>query len=68
MDLSESMMVALRGRRGLDEGDMSQDELIRKMSPGRIVRECTAWDLGDGGWASRIAGWMIRAGAKPEEV
>lgn len=68
MDLTPSMMMALRGRRGLDENDTSQDDAIRQMSPGRIVRECAAWELGDGAWASRIAAWMVSAGANPKDV
>ena len=62
MELTESMMEMLRGRRGLDEDDTSQDDGIRAMAPSVIVRECTAWELGDGAWATRIARWMDKAG------
>ena len=62
MQLSESMMIILRGRRDLDEDDTSQDDEIRAMPGSKIVRDCTAWHLGDPHWATVIAGWMDRAG------
>jgi len=68
MNLTKSMLIALRGRRGLDENDTSQDALILKMSPAQIVHECTVWYLGDAEWASTIALWMLKAEATPQNV
>jgi hypothetical protein len=66
MKLTNSMMEALRGRRGLEENDTSLDEEILKMDPVEVVQECSAWYLGDSSWASIIAGWIVASGAKPE--
>ena len=68
MKPTHEMMVALRGRRGLDEADLTQDQEIKAMDPAHAVRECAAWWLGDPGWASKIAGWIKAAGAKVEDV
>jgi len=68
MKLSRSMLEALRGRRGLDEDDASQDDEIRAMPPAEIVRECAAWKLGDAYWAVIFAEWMRAAGCKPEDI
>ena len=62
MKPSESMMGMLRGRRGLDKDDTSQDNEIRAMPGSEVVRECTAWKFGDPYWATLIAGWMDKAG------
>uniref|UniRef100_A0A6H1Z7P2 Uncharacterized protein n=1 Tax=viral metagenome TaxID=1070528 RepID=A0A6H1Z7P2_9ZZZZ len=67
-NLSGAMMEALRGRRGLDDDDTSQDDEIRTMSPAEIVRECAAWELGDPYWATIFAGWMQAAGCKVEDL
>jgi hypothetical protein len=62
-----SMWIALRGRRGLEEDDKSQDAEIVKMDPVKAVKECVGWELGDPSWAERIAGWMVAAGADPKD-
>jgi hypothetical protein len=62
------MMRALRGRRGLEADDTSQDEEIFAMKPAQIVLELCAWELGDETWARRIAGWMKLTGATIDEV
>ena len=62
------MMRIMRQRMGLGDNDNSQDERINAMPPESIVINVTAWYLGDGGWASRIANWIIDAGAKVEDV
>jgi len=60
-------MESLRQRRGLDEDDASMDDEIKKMPPAEIVRELSAWELGDSSWADTFASWMQEAGAKPED-
>lgn len=65
---SRTMLYALRGRRGLEESDASQDSRILAMAPEQMVRECAAWELGDQHWASRIAGWIVQVGADPKKV
>jgi hypothetical protein len=67
MKIPEYMMEMLRGRLDLESDDTSKDEEIRKLSPRMIVRECVAWELGDPSWATRIAGFMLNAGAKPQD-
>ena len=61
------MMNMLRGRYGLEDGDTSKDEAIGELSPVEVVRECSAWKLGDPSWATEFAGWMEASGAKPED-
>lgn len=58
MKLTESMMRMLRGRLNLKPDDTSRDNDILSMSPVEIVRECTAWQLGDPYWATMIASWI----------
>ena len=67
MKLTPKMMGMLRQRFGLGEGDSSKDTEILKLTPVEVVQECTAWQLGDPGWADQIAGWMVAAGAKPQD-
>jgi len=67
-ELPDSMMEALRGRRGLNKDDTSSDEEILEMSPTEIVLECAAWHLGDGYWAVLIAAWIDAAGADVKDV
>jgi len=63
--LPEYMMMMLRGRRDLEEGDDSQDEAILKhLTPFKAVRECCAWKLGDPEWADEIARMMVHCGVK----
>ena len=68
MNITPSMMVALRGRLGLKSDDASRDDSIREMTPSEIVRECTAWNLGDPYWARLIAGWMMATGCTAEDL
>lgn len=65
LKLNIRMLTALRGRRGLDENNDSQDEKIFQMKPEEIVRECSRWYLGCD-WATDIAHWMVAVGAKPD--
>jgi len=67
MKLPEDMMRCLRGRRRLEEDDVSQDHLIESMDPVNAVIQCTAWRLGDGDWALIVARWMVKAGAQPKD-
>ena len=67
-DIPQFMMEMLRGRRGLEDDDTSQDEKIKKMSPEKIVKECTAWQLGDSSWATVIAEWMAHAQCSVEDL
>jgi hypothetical protein len=62
-----SLCLPLRGRLGLDEDDDSRDADILAMSPVEMVREATAWKLGDPSWARIIARYMVVTGAKPED-
>jgi hypothetical protein len=67
MKLPENMMKMLRERRCLCDDDTSQDKEIEAMKPALIVRQCASWRLGDPFWADIFAGWMMEAGAKPED-
>jgi len=67
MKLTPKMMGMLRQRFGSSEGDDRKDAEILKLTPVEVVRECTAWQLGDPGWADQIAQWMKAAGAKPQD-
>lgn len=68
MKLPNNMMVMLRGRYNLDETDTRMDAEIVKLKPAEIVRECSAWRLGDPLWAVVFAEWMKAAGCKPEDL
>lgn len=61
--LPRSMMIALRGRRGLEEDDTSQDEKIMAMSPESQVRQIVAWEFGDNTWADWFANVLRETGA-----
>ena len=61
-------MEMLRGRLGLNEDDTSRDAEILKMEPYEVVRECSAWKLGDPYWATMIAGWMKQSGCKVDDL
>jgi len=67
MKLTAQMKEMLRGRCGLSPFDTSKDVAILEMSPVEVVRECTAWKLGDPFWATEIAAWMVAAGANPKD-
>jgi hypothetical protein len=67
MNLPDYMMEMLRGRRGLEPGDKSQDADIGRLSPVDVVRECVAWRIGDPNWATEIALFMDHAGANPKD-
>jgi hypothetical protein len=67
MKLTRNMMEMLRQRYALDADDSSKDVEILKMSPVDVVRDCTAWKIGDPSWANEIAAWMVHAGAKPQD-
>lgn len=63
---SHKLMVAMRGRFGLNEDDLSRDgeivEFIGK-NPVEAVREFAAWKLGDPYWATLIAQLIKETGA-----
>ena len=61
--LPRSMMIALRGRRGLEENDTSQNGEIMAMSPESQVRQVVAWNLGDNAWANWFATVVRETGA-----
>lgn len=50
----EYILKMLRGRRGLEQDDKSQDDSIKKMDPMNKLRECLGWKLGDPSWADTI--------------
>jgi len=58
------VMKALRGRRGLDESDKSQDDAINQYTPDRAFRELCAWELGDTSWGSTLLGWVKDCGCE----
>lgn len=66
-EIPSYIMIRLRQREGLDPSDTSHDEDLLKKSPVEMVRECVAWELGDGLWANMIALYMFDCGAKPED-
>lgn len=66
MDLNKMPLHILRQRLGLEDDDDSKDGIIAKYSPEKIVRELSAWHLGDPRWAESFAYWMKKYGAKPE--
>lgn len=55
--LSPSVIIALRGRRGLKEEDDSQDRQILAMSPTERFRRTIGWYFGDEHRADSIVGW-----------
>ena len=61
--LPRSMMIALRGRRGLEKDDTSQDEKIMAMSPESQVRQIVAWEFGDNTWTGWFANVLRETGA-----
>ncbi len=61
------MLEVLRKRRNLGRKDHSIDEDLNALSPADAVREMAAWNLVNPQWADKIAGWMMEAGAKPED-
>jgi hypothetical protein len=67
MKLTPTMMGMLRQRFGLNPDDTKKDAEILKLTPVEVVQECTAWQIGDPGWANQIAQWMKAAGAKPQD-
>lgn len=67
-NLSNYTMNALRGRRGLKDGDTSQDKKIMAMSPERQVREAVAWQLGDPSWADHVASLILETGADVDRL
>jgi hypothetical protein len=67
MNIPEYMLQKLRGRLGLEKDDKSRDEKFYQMSPVKIVKECTAWELGDAGWATIIAEWIVAVNADPKD-
>ena len=68
MNLSISTLKALRGRHDLKEDDNSLDAEFLKMEPIEIVRECTAWHLGDPSWANLIARLIVETEANPKDM
>lgn len=66
--LSNHTMNALRGRRGLEDDDTSQDKKIMAMSPEEKVREVVAWELGSDGWANQIASLILETGASVKKL
>ena len=68
MNLSESTIEALRGRRGLDENDNSQDNEILKMDPRKIVSEVCEWELGGSGWDKFFARIMFEAEVTAKDI
>ena len=63
-----SMMRALRGRRGLEGDDESQDSEIMQMSPEEVVRQCALWSFGDPVWARYFARWIKESGADIDKL
>ena len=61
-------MIALRGRRGLEENDTSQDGEIMAMSPENQVQQIVAWEFGDSSWANWFATVVRVTGANIEKL
>ena len=50
----EHILQTLRKRRGLEKNDTSLDASLDKMEAMQKLRECVAWELGNGRWADRV--------------
>ncbi len=66
--LTPTMIKALRVRLRVEEDDPSMDDRIAAMSGPDIVREMSAWRLGDEKWADMFAMWMVHANTTAEEI
>ena len=67
MKLRNDMMEALRGRRGLELDDTSQDREILSMGARKTVAEVAAWRLGDPGWGESFYRWYQQVGIIEEK-
>jgi hypothetical protein len=51
MPIPEYLMNPLRERLGLEDDDTSRDSEINAREPMENLRELSAWEFGDSGWA-----------------
>jgi len=57
-DYAPYILEMLRQRSRLKEDDKRMDGHFNEMSPRAVVRECTAWKLGDPAWADYVVRLM----------
>lgn len=55
---SESTMMQLRQRRGLDKWDVSEDSEINSMSNSKVFEDLCGWNGLLGGWDDTIKSWI----------
>lgn len=67
MTIPKYMLIKLRGRLGLEPYNNLRDKEFYQMTPVQIVKECTAWEIGDADWATIIADFMVSMDVQPKD-
>lgn len=62
MDISSTVMRAVRQRMGLEPDDTSRDSEITSHTPTQLLRDVCGWHLGDPAWAETFLEWARGCG------